>query len=297
MERINIKGYIMTFSAYVLWGIIPLYWKQLTSIGSLELISLRIIVTVITLLSVVLAMRNPLFIGYLKDGKKRKQLMVSSGFIAINWGVFVYAINSGHLVQASLGYYMNPLISMLLGIVILKERLSKAQYISIILAFAGVLFLTFGYNEFPWISLILAFSFAFYGFFKKTYHLDSLHSLLVEGLYLLPIVIGITFMTNATTKWVADVTVNEWGLLMLAGLITSIPLILFSNGAKLIPLSAVGFLQYIAPTLMLLIGVLLYGEVFTTTHKISFALIWLGLLIYTVSLFTQSFKKRAVVET
>jgi chloramphenicol-sensitive protein RarD len=288
MDKALIKGYSMTFLAYVIWGIMPIYWKQLTEIMALELISMRIVITVITLLLFVLMAKQKEFLVYMKHSKIRKQLLVSSFFIAVNWGIFVYAVNAGYMVQASLGYYMNPLISVFLGIFILKEKLTKPQYISLAFAALGVLFLTISYGQLPWISLILGGTFALYGLFKKVYHLNSINSLLVETIYLLPISILALLWTQVNSLWIKDISISTWIILTLAGLITAIPLVLFSDGAKLIPLSAVGFLQYVAPTLMLLIGVVLYKEKFTFIHKISFSFIWLGLLVYSGSLIKKS---------
>jgi len=284
MEKISVKGYIMTFVAYVLWGVIPIYWKQLTSFHSFELISLRIMITVVTLLLFVIVAKQQEFICYIRDKKIRRQLMITALLIAVNWGVFVFAVNAGFMVQASLGYYMNPLFSVLLGIVVLKEKLSKVQYISLLFAFIGVVYLAVSYGKIPWIALILGSSFALYGLFKKTYHLNSINSLLVETIFLLPITIALVIYTQVNTPWMSSIQSSEWFILCLAGIITAIPLILFSDGAKLIPLSAVGFLQYVAPTLMLLIGVVMYKEAFTMSHKISFLFIWSGLVIYSISL-------------
>jgi len=284
MEKISVKGYIMTFVAYVLWGIIPIYWKQLTSFHSFELISLRIMITVVTLLLFVIIAKQQEFIIYIRNKKIRRQLMITALLIAVNWGVFVFAVNAGYMVQASLGYYMNPLFSVLLGIVVLKEKLSKVQYISLLFAFIGVVYLAVSYGKIPWIALILGSSFALYGLFKKTYHLNSINSLLVETIFLLPITVALVIYTQVNTPWMSSIQSSEWFILCLSGIITAIPLILFSDGAKLIPLSAVGFLQYVAPTLMLLIGVVMYKEAFTMSHKISFLFIWSGLVIYSISL-------------
>lgn len=284
MDRRLVKGYLMTFLAYVTWGVLPLYWKQLSAFHAFELLAVRILVTVVTMLIVVLILREKIVFEYLKDKKIRRQLMLTAVLIAVNWGVFVFAVNSGYMVQASLGYYMNPLMSVLLGIFVLKEKLTKAQYVSVCLAAIGVLYLAISYGQIPWIALILGLSFALYGLFKKTYHLNSFHSLLLETIYLSPIMIGIVIYTQNQTQWFQTISLKEWLILSIAGILTAIPLILFSDGAKIIPLSAVGFLQYVAPTLMLFIGVVLYGEPFTLSHKVSFALIWSGLLIYTLTL-------------
>lgn len=277
----------MTFVAYVMWGIIPIYWKQLTMIGTLDLLTIRIIVSAITLIIVVFIGKKVVFTTYLKDPKIRIKLIVSACLISINWGVFVYAINAGFVLQASLGYYINPLVTVFLGIFIMKERLSKSQYISIILALIGVIYLAIAYGEFPWISIVLAFSFGFYGLVKKLYQLDSINSLLVETLYSMPVMLIIMLFFGTDHSWIQQIGANEIIFILLAGIITSVPLLLFSEGAKRIPLSAVGFLQYIAPTLMLLVGVILYNENFTSAHVISFSFIWLGLVIYTVSVFKK----------
>ena len=284
MER-DYKGYGMALASYVIWGVLPIYWKQLSYLGSLRLLSVRIMMTALCLIVFVHIQKNPLYLSYLKDSKIRLQLLVTSILIGLNWGIFVFAVGNGFVVQASLGYYINPLISMFLGIVLLKEHLSKAQKMAIGSALLGVVYLTLSYGTFPWISIVLAFSFGLYGFFKKTYQLDSLNSLAVEALYILPFVLIFIFRTDPRIWMGINGTLDyRFILIILAGIVTIVPLVLFAEGAKRIPLSAVGFLQYIAPTMMLVIGVMMYGESFTIHHGISFIFIWLGLVIYSVSL-------------
>lgn len=287
MEKKKLSGYIYVFTSYLIWGILPIYWKQLSILSSVELLAIRIIMATVSFIAIVYITKNIHFIDYLKNKKTRLQLLLSSFFIAINWGVFIYAVNSGYVVQASLGYYINPLVSVFLGIFILKEKLSKIQYFAIFLALIGVLYMTISNGQFPWISLLLAFSFALYGLLKKLYQLDSLNSLLAETIFLLPFMIFALAFGDERGQWVLSSSLYEWIFILLAGVVTIVPLFLFSEGAKRIPLSAVGFLQYIEPTLMLTIGVLLYGEEFTLQHGISFGFIWLGLIIYSVSNFTQ----------
>lgn len=282
MEKSKIGGYISAFGAYLLWGVLPIYWKQLGHLSATGLLGIRMIMTCITLLIVVHILKKPLYMSYIKTPKTRYRLMISSFFITVNWGIFIYAVNAGHMLDASLGYYINPLISVFLGIFILKEKLTKSQYISIALAFVGVIYLTLSYGKFPWIAMCLAFSFAFYGLLKKVYHLDSFNSLLVEVLYILPFMIYFTMSSKTDVLFSGNVD-YAFIFIIFAGVVTVIPLILFSEAAKRIPLSAIGFLQYIAPTLMLLIGVLIYGETFSIDHAISFGFIWLGLSIYTVT--------------
>ncbi|GAA0178421.1 EamA family transporter RarD [Clostridium sediminicola] len=287
MDKKKLSGYIYVFTSYLIWGILPIYWKQLSILSSVELLAIRIIMATVSFIAIVYITKNIHFIDYLKNKKTRLQLLLSSFFIAINWGVFIYAVNSGYVVQASLGYYINPLVSVFLGIFILKEKLSKIQYFAIFLALIGVLYMAISHGQFPWISLLLAFSFALYGLLKKLYQLDSLNSLLAEIIFLLPFMIFALAFGDERGQWVLSSSLYEWIFILLAGVVTIVPLYLFSEGAKRIPLSAVGFLQYIEPTLMLTIGVLLYGEAFTLQHGISFGFIWLGLIIYSVSNFTQ----------
>lgn len=291
MQQKKLGGYLETFSSYLLWGILPIYWKQLKSLGALDILAVRVIMSAITLAVFLYFTKNLKLIPYIKDKKIRKQLLLTAVLIALNWGIFVYAVNAGHMLEASLGYYMNPLVSVFLGIFVLKEKLTKSQYISIGFAFIGVLYMTVRYGRFPWIAIALAVSFGFYGLFKKTYQLDSMNSLLTETTFLAPfMLIAMMFEANPG-QWIIHISLMEGILAVLSGIITVVPLVLFSEGAKRIPLSAVGFLQYVAPTMMLMIGVLMYGEVFKMDHVISFGFIWFGLIVYTVSIFHNNSKK------
>lgn len=295
MNKNKSIGYMMAFSSYLIWGVLAIYWKQLSHLSSGELLATRIIASVITLLIVVHSLKNPKYMDYLRDKSIRRKLLLSAVLVSINWAVFVYAVNAGYVLQASLGYYINPLVSVFLGIFVLKERLSKIQYVAIVLAASGVLYMTFGYGEFPWISLVLAFSFGLYGLLKKLYHLDSLNSLLVETMYFAPFMIVVLMGSNPNV-WVEGVAVHQHFMVLLAGVITVVPLLLFSEGAKRIPLSTIGFLQYIAPTMMLLIGVLMYGEAFTEYHAISFGMIWSGLVVFSIHIIRTNRHKDKTTE-
>jgi chloramphenicol-sensitive protein RarD len=208
-------------------------------------------------------------------------LILSAFLIAINWGIFVYAVSNEQVLQASLGYYINPLVSVFLGILIMKEKMKKIQYVSIGLAIAGVMYMTINYGQFPWISILLALSFAFYGLLKKLLNLDSMNSLFVEVLFISPFMLFLLFQSDFNA--VISCTTFDIILMLFAGVVTIIPLVLFAEGVKRIPLSEVGFLQYIAPTLMLLLGVIGYGEEFTMAHGVSFSLIWAGLILFSIS--------------
>jgi chloramphenicol-sensitive protein RarD len=273
-------GYSFAAIAYLIWGSLTIYWKQLPMLNAIELLTVRVLFSVVTLLIVVHLTKNTLYISYLKDRKTRNSLFVTALLIGTNWGVFVYAINSGHVLQTSLGYYIGPLISVFLGVVILKEKLNVNQYIAIGLALIGILYLILSYGVFPWIAIVIGSSFSMYGLFKKIYHLNSLNSLLVEAILLLPIMITLTIIVDSNVQSQIHTTgLYQWIFIVFAGAVTITPLIIFAEGAKRIPLNAIGFLQYITPTMFLLSGVLIFGETFTKYHAVSFGLIWSGIVV------------------
>jgi len=294
----EVKGYIQTFLAYLIWGFLPLYWKQLGDLSSLEVIAYRIIGAFILLFIVVTIRKERTYISYIKDKKKRIALIMTGCLIAINWFVFIFAVNSNFVVQASFGYYINPIISIVIGVVLLKEKMTKLQVMSLTIVIVTVIYMAISIGQMPWISLILAFSFGFYGYLKKFYKLDSLHSLLLELLITLPfLLVFISIITVNGKGHLLKATPKMYLFMILAGVVTVIPLLLFSEGAKRIPLASVGILQYVAPTLMLLIGVVIYKEPFTLTYKISFVLIWIAVAIYMYSVFKNRKKKKKVIIT
>lgn len=281
----SFKGYILAIISYLIWGILPLYWKQLKVCSSMEILANRIIGSFIFLSIIIWLAKKNGFFDYLKAKKTRNALIMTGILLTLNWFVFIVAVNSNQVVQASLGYYINPLISVLLGMIVLKERINKLQVIALILAFCGVAYMTISYGIFPWISLVLAISFATYGLLKKVYALDSILSLLGEVLILLPIIsiywIYLWFI-GENHLFIGDVKTIMF--IAFSGVVTVVPLYFFAEGTKRIPLSSIGFLQYITPTMMLLIGVLVYGEPFTMAHKVSFTFIWVALTLYAVSI-------------
>jgi len=218
-------------------------------------------------------------------GAKGKIVMIlCSLLICANWLIYIWAVNHGKVMETSLGYYMNPLLSVLFGVVFLKERLKLGQWVALGLAAAGVLYITFQYGEFPWVAISLALSFALYGLTKKQLQVDSLSGVAWETLLVVPIsLLYLSYLqSNGTaTAWAMD----SWQivLLMLAGVVTALPLLWFAAATKYLPLSTIGFIQYLSPTISLLSAVFLFGEAFTTTHLISFSLIWAALVVYTIS--------------
>ncbi len=272
-----------------MWGVLPGYWKQLQSVPAMEIIYHRIVwsflVSAILMLS---AGRWHIVAEILKNRKRRFIVYITSGTIAVNWLTYVYAINAGKIVEASLGYYINPLVNIFLGMVFLKERFNRLQTCALILAVCGVAYITLNQGSVPWIALSLAFSFGLYGLFKKIGNLDSVTSLTVETMFLSLFALPALVQLGVSGEGAFGGGSLYTDLILAgSGIVSAVPLYLFASGAKVIPLSRVGFLQYTAPTISLFIGVLQYGEPFTSVHAVSFGFIWAGLGLYTVSGFIK----------
>lgn len=282
-------GVLYTTIAYIAWGVLPLYWKLIDDIPAMEILAHRIVWSLVFVLGIILISRKGKQLGgtlkeIIKNKTKLIGIIASSILITINWVTFIWAVNSGHIIDTSLGYYINPLVSVLLGIIVLKERILFWQGISFVLAGMGVLVLTIQYGSFPWVAFTLALSFGFYGLTKKLAKLDSLIGLAMETMVVTPIaLIYLAVLYKGGVDSFSGATLDVQLLLMGAGVATALPLLWFASGANRIPLSVVGILQYIAPTISLLLGVFLYHEDFTRTHFITFLCIWTALLIYSFS--------------
>ncbi|KGX87233.1 EamA family transporter RarD [Pontibacillus litoralis] len=281
-------GIFYTLCAYILWGILPLYWKTIQQVPAGEILANRIVWSFLFMLFIVLITRNTKALwqemkGLFRNKRQAIGITVASITISMNWLTYIWAVNANHVVEVSLGYYMNPLVSILLGVLVLKERLSPWQSLSFLLAAVGVMNLMLQSNQIPWVAFILAFSFALYSLLKKQIQLSSMFGLTIETLIVTPI--ALIFLTQSHVSGNGSLTISPVVTLLLigAGAMTAVPLLFFASGARRIPLSMLGFLQYIAPTLMLLLGVFLYNEPFTKTAFISFVFIWCGLLIYSLS--------------
>ncbi|MCJ7433990.1 MAG: EamA family transporter RarD [Anaerolineales bacterium] len=279
----NKKGMLYGIGAYALWGFFPIYWKLLHHISAVQLISHRIGWSFILLMLVIFVT------GQLKDFRSTinartfRIYFIAALLIGVNWLVYVWAVNAGFIVETSLGYFINPLLSMLMGVIFLRERLRLTQWIPVGLAAIGVGYLTFVYGRPPWIALVLAFSFATYGLIKKIAPLGSLYGLTLEtGILFLPALAYLIFTeVNGTGAFLHDTTpVNM--LLVGAGVVTTIPLLMFASAAQRIPLTRVGVLQYIAPTIQFALGVFLYKEPFDRAHLIGFSIVWIALIIFWV---------------
>ncbi len=292
------KGVWYAIGAYGSWGLLPIYWKLLHHVPALQLISHRIIWSFLALIVIILCIRQ--WAGFRSKVFSWNVLRVyclAAVLIGVNWLTYVWAVNAGHIVESSLGYFINPLLSVSIGVFFLHEHLRPRQWISIALAAAGVLFLAIVHGSIPWIALTLAFSFAFYGLVKKTAPLGSLYGLTLEtGILLLPALFFL-FISDMNgrgaflhTGTMADI------LLAGAGIVTTIPLLMFASAARRIPLSLIGILQYISPTLQFLIGVLIYHESFTFIQFIGYAIVWLALILFGAESFFAYRTQIAVME-
>ncbi len=278
------KGFISTLTSYLMWGTLSLYWKSMNTVPALEILANRLCWSFLLLIIIGLFRNKKELLEYLKDRKKRLSIYLTGSLIAVNWGIFIYAVKNGHVIEASLGYFINPIICFLLAAIILKEKLNLPKIISIVSASTGVVILAINFGSIPWIALILAVSFALYGLFKKIFVLDSLISLTGETFFLFPIALGyLIFLSVSGNQNIFAGNIKIDVLLILSGAATTIPLLLFAEGAKRIALTTIGFLQYFAPTIMLVIGVFLFKEDFSLIHAISFGFIWLGIIIYSLS--------------
>ncbi len=285
----NFKGMSSAGGAYFLWGILPVYWKLVKQVPAHEVLAHRIIWSFFFMIFIiVITKRTGPLINELRqiiaDSKKVSFVAIASLLISINWFTYIWAVNDNRIVETSLGYYINPLVSVLLGIIVLKEKLSFWQIVSFVLATIGVIYMTYNFGSIPWVALLLAASFGLYGLFKKMVNIKALTSITLETLIISPI--AFIYLTHLEKQGLGVFYHGVWsisGLLIGTGIVTAIPLLLFANGANHLPLKILGFLQYISPTIALIIGVFVYHEAFTATHLVSFSFIWLALTVFSLS--------------
>lgn len=283
------QGIFFGLAAYVLWGILPVYWKALEIVSPFEILSSRFIWScVFVFLLIIFQKKWSLFTKEVKQvfsNVKTGAAMVAAGItISFNWGTFIWAVNNGHIVETSMGYYINPLVSILFAVVFLRERLDKMQLAAITCAFIGVASMVYSFGKIPWVSLTLAFTFALYGLLKKILPVSALTSIMLETLLITPLALVYEYsLWQQGVSFYASGNLQVIMMLTGAGVVTAIPLLLFTAGARLLPLKIIGFLQYISPTLTLLIGVFVYNEAFTASHLLAFGWIWAALLLFIVS--------------
>jgi chloramphenicol-sensitive protein RarD len=276
---------LYSFGAFSMWGVLPLYWKALAAVPSPQILAHRVLWSFLFVLVIVLLKGRWKQTAELMSSRRTWLACACSAFfIGANWFVYVWAVNAGHVVESSMGYFINPLVYVLLGLVFLKEKLGFWKSFSLVFAFCGVLYMTVMYGRFPWIALTLAVTFGIYGLLRKTARVDSLTGLFFETAILSPIsFVYIVFQETFKTGVAGNASLMTYILLICSGVVTAMPVIFFAHGTRRIPLSLVGFIQYLAPSLQLLLGVMVFKEPFGTVHRIGFGLIWFALLLFSLS--------------
>lgn len=271
--------------AFTIWGLLPLYWKLLKKISPVELLAHRILWSFVFMVMLLLCKKS---LHKMTVCFRNVKDMILTGFcallICINWLVYIWAVNSGHVLEASMGYYMNPLIAVFLGVTVFREKLPAVRTAALILAAAGILIQTFSYGKTPWISILLAVSFAAYGALKKSVHTDAETGIAMETFLMTPFALGyICFRQISGSGVFGQISLGTGILLICSGAATAAPLLMFSRSTKMIKLSTVGFLQYISPTISFLLGILVFHEQISPAETVSFTMIWLAVALFLLS--------------
>lgn len=276
------RSSLNVLGCYILWGLLPIFWKLLAGVNSAYVLAQRIVFSCVFCLAVILIRKNGGEIGkIIKNKSERRMFFLCGILISINWGVYILTVAMGRILEASLAYYMNPLFSVLIGAIFFKEKLSRVQWASVALAFAGVMFSVIRYGEVPYLAIIIGLSFALYGALKKGIKADSETSICMETMAVLPIaIVFIAYAQFSGFTTFSSLTTAEALLLIATGPITSIPLMLFAKGIKETSIVTSGILMYINPTLQLLVGVFIYNEAFTQTNAITFAFVWAAVILF-----------------
>ncbi len=294
-ERIDRTGLIQALGAYGIWGVLPIFFFMLKGVGAGEVVAGRVLWSLGLLAIVILALgRMPAILAALRNRRAMGLLAASAALISVNWLVYIWAVQNGHVLEGSLGYFLNPLVNVLLGVVLLREKLGRAQIVAVGLAGIGVAVLAVGAGQGIWISLTLAFSFGFYGLVRKVAPVGALEGLTLETAILAPF--GLAYL-----YWLSTHGGLEFGneavattLLVLSGVVTAVPLLLFAGAARRLPYSTLGLLQYLAPTMQFVLAITYFGERVTTAHLICFALIWTGLAIYAADGLLAARRRRVI---
>jgi len=277
------KGILYGVGAYVFWGFFPIYWKLLHHVSALQIIGHRIVWSFLLLFAIILITKQWTELRSSLNAKTLQIYAIAALLVGANWLIYVWAVNAGFIIETSLGYFINPLLSVLLGVIFFKERLRIAQWIPVILAALGVAYLTYVYGRLPYIALSLAFSFGLYGLVKKLSPLGSLYGLTIEtGILFLPAIGYLIFTEANNTAAFLHTGITSDLLMVGAGLVTTVPLLMFASAARSIPLWVVGLLQYITPTIQFVIGILIYKEPFSHNQLIGFGIVWIALIAFLV---------------
>lgn len=282
-------GVLYGLGAYLIWGVLPVYWRQLQYVDAMEILASRFLWSVVFVFLLILATgKLHVFLQESKAIFSRWQtgvpMVLAAVTISFNWGIFIWAVEVGRIVETSMGYYINPLVSVLFGMIFLRERLSRLQIIAVLWAAAGIAVIIIKNGSLPWVSVGLAATFALYGLLKKLLKAQALTSIMLETLLISPLMAAyLYYLSGRGGNIYQNGDATTLLLLAGAGVVTATPLLLFTGCAKLLPLNMVGFMQYISPSITLMLGVFVYGEAFTATHALAFGCIWVGLVFFTWS--------------
>ncbi|MCX4908019.1 EamA family transporter RarD [Streptomyces sp. NBC_00878] len=290
-------GLLNGFAAYGMWGLVPLFWPLLEPAGAAEILAHRMVWSLGVVLIALVVMRRWAWAGpLLREPRRMGLITIAAATITVNWGVYIWAVNAGHVVEASLGYFINPLVTIAMGVLLLKERLRPAQWAAVGIGFAAVLVLTVGYGQPPWISLCLAFSFATYGLVKKKVNLGGLESLAAEtAIQFLPALGYLLWLSSRGDATFGGEGTGHAALLAATGVVTALPLVCFGAAAIRVPLSTLGLLQYLAPALQFLLGILYFHEAMPAERWAGFALVWAALSLLTWDALRTARRSRMVL--
>lgn len=276
------KGVLWALVAYAWWGFSPVYWKQLDDVSAVDVLSFRVLATAVLLAGVQLVSGNlGRALDILRSPRTRRIVILSALCLSTNWLLFIWSVSQDRVLETSLGYFINPLVSVALGVVVLKEDLRRPQWIAVLIAACGVLWLTFNVGVFPWVSLVLAATFGLYGLLRKTAAFGSLDGLTVELGVMVPLAVTVIVIRALTGAGTAGWSTPGRDLLLVgSGILTAVPLLLFAGAARRIDLSFIGVLQYLAPTIQFLLGVVIYDENFSGGQVVGYVVIWVALLVF-----------------
>ena len=276
------RGPLYVLACYIIWGVLPIYWKTLAAVDSFYILAARVVWSLIFITVILMARgRGAAVRAVLADRKELRRLMLAGVAVCVNWGSYIWAVNSGHGVDASLAYYMNPILTIFLATLVFREKLTKLQWLSVAVTFTGLVTAVIRYRQIPWAALIIGGSFAIYGAIKKGVHSDAEISLFYETLTLAPLALVVMIVMELQGTGALGVLEGaRLALLPTVGIVTTVPLLFYASGIRVTPMALAGIMMYINPTLQLLISVLLYHEEFTTTHAILFVFVWSGLALY-----------------
>lgn len=280
-----IQGLAMGSSAFIMWGLLPLYWKWVSAITPYQIFAQRVVWSFVFVVVILIVMGKwKIFTGALKSIRNWKLIIAPAFFISVNWLLYIWAVNNNYIIETSLGYYINPLVLTLFGRVFFKERLNRLQKVGIGFAGVGVAIKTLTYGRIPIIALVLATSFALYGLLKKKSNLDSITGMGFETMVIgIPSLFYLIGMESSGLGISGNLPTSFWFMIAISGIVTATPLMLYAEGTKRLPLTVVGFLQYIAPTIALFIGVFVFKEPFNSISLFAFVLIWIGIAFFSYS--------------